>query len=260
MVNEGLTQGKSDKTDRLSLGSESHYPGGMIGGLTFEITRDARAACALRHAVFTGEMGVPEAVERDGFDAGCEHAILRDPARPDLGAVGAARLAPGTGYTGREFDTRRLHATGRPIVEVGRTCLHPAYRGSAAGLILFRGVAARLAQRGTGYLVGTASLPGADPVAHLGVLRALRAAALAPPDLCPVAFGPQALVVAGPPPPEGMRAVPPLIKSYLRAGAWIGDGGWIDGAFGCVDICLLLDMTRLRLPAPDRLAALGAPV
>ncbi|WP_167767063.1 GNAT family N-acetyltransferase [Jannaschia formosa] len=239
--------------------AESHYLGGMDGGLSFEITRDARAARALRRAVFTREMGVPTSVETDAFDAVSEHAILRDPSRPDLGAIAAARLAPGTGYTGREFDLWRLHATGRPIVELGRTCVHPAYRGSAAGLILFHGIAKRLAQQDTRYLVGTASLPGAEAKAHLGALRALRAAALAPPEVRPVARGPEALAVTGPPPPDAMRTVPPLIKSYLRAGAWVGDGAWVDRAFGCVDICILLDMTRLRLPGSRRRAIMGAP-
>ncbi|PWJ20837.1 GNAT family N-acetyltransferase [Jannaschia seohaensis] len=224
--------------------------------LTFEITGDARAACALRRSVFVEEMGIAPEIEADSFDATSEHAILRDPGRPELGAIGTARLARGTAYTAREFDLHRLCAAEGRVVELGRTCLHPDYRGGTAALTLFRGIAEQLLQRGVAYLVGTASLPGTDAAALMPVLRGLRDAALAPEELRPRARGPQAVAVtAG---AGDLRAAPPLIKAYLRAGAWVGEGAWIDADFGCTDICILLDMARLRLPGAGRRAPLGS--
>ena len=224
----------------------------METGLTFQIGRDARAARALRRRVFTDEIGVPASVEADAFDAGFEHATLHDPARPELGAVAATRVGRGTAYAGAEFDLSRLRATGRPLAEIGRTCLHPDYRGGLASLALFRGVTAHLAGQGVAYLVGTASLPGADPARHMAALRRLRAEALAPERLRPVARGPQAVAVGGPAPRDAMRAVPPLVKAYLRAGAWVGDGAFVDRAFDCVDVCIVMDLARLRLPGGRR--------
>jgi putative hemolysin len=224
----------------------------METGLTFRIGRDPRDARALRRKVFSEECGVPEQAETDAFDALCDHATLHDPARPALGAVAAARIARGAAYTAGEFDLSRLTATGRPLAEIGRTCLHPEYRGGLAGLALFRGVVQHLSGQGVAYLVGTASLRGADPVPHLPALRRLRLDALAPEGLRPVARGNEAIAISGVAPRDAMRTVPPLIKSYIRAGAWVGDGAWVDRAFDCVDICIVMDLARLRLPGGRR--------
>jgi putative hemolysin len=231
----------------------------METGLRFEIGRDPRAARALRRRVFCEELGVPEAAEADPFDAVCEHAILRDPARPELGAVAAARIGADAGYTAREFDLARLRTQPRPVAEIGRTCLHPDYRGGLAGMALFHGVLGHLARREIGFLVGTASLPGADPARHMPALRRLRQEALAPSELRPVARGADAVTVAGEAPRDAMRAVPPLIKSYLRAGAWVGEGAWLDRGFDCVDVCILLDLDRVRLPGRRSRAGEGLP-
>ncbi|WGH78796.1 GNAT family N-acetyltransferase [Jannaschia ovalis] len=214
---------------------------------------ELRAALALRRAVFVGEMGARD--DGDAHDAACEHLVLRDADRPGLGAVGTLRLAMGAEYTAREFDLSRLVATGRPLAEAGRSCLHPDYRGGTAGLYLFRGLLDALRARGVGYLVGTASFPGADAARHMEALRRLRQEALAPEALRPVAHGPNAVAVAGTAPRAAMRAVPALIKTYLRAGAWVGEGAWRDPDFDTVDICMVLDMAKVPAGPLPRIAA-----
>ena len=42
-----------------------------------------------------------------------------------------------------------------------------------------------------------------------------------------------------------MKAVPALIKGYLRLGGFIGEGGFIDHAFNTIDVCLVLDTARM---------------
>ena len=42
-----------------------------------------------------------------------------------------------------------------------------------------------------------------------------------------------------------MRAVPSLIKSYLRVGGFVGEGAFIDRVFNTTDVCLILDTARL---------------
>lgn len=239
--------------------------GRMQERFTLDVTRDPaemRAAQGLRHRVFVEERGRRGSVllECDPFDADSEHLVLRDRINPHAGVVATMRVARGGRYTAREFDIGRLERCGRPIAEAGRTCLHRDYRGGAAGLLLFQGMLAHLAARGTAYVVGTASFPGADPAPHMRALRRLRIEALAPEGLRPKAHGAEAVVVEGPEPRPAMRRVPPLIKSYLRAGAWIGDGAWVDRDFDTVDVCMVLDMARLRLPSPARVARLAAHV
>jgi len=36
-----------------------------------------------------------------------------------------------------------------------------------------------------------------------------------------------------------------LIKAYLRLGGFVGDGAFVDHDFNTVDVCLLMDTTRM---------------
>lgn len=221
--------------------------------LRLTLTRDpdlVAGALTLRRAVFVGEMGVRAEAEEDGLDAPCDHLILHDEARPDLGAVATLRLAEGCAGTMREFDLTSLRASGRALAEIGRVCLHRDYRGGLAAMLLFEGLRDVLHARGTEILLGAASFPGADPGRHMPALRRLRQEALAPADIRPMARGPGAIAVAGEAPRSAMRDVPALIKTYLRAGAWVGEGAYIDAGFDTVDVCVLIDLARA---APPRL-------
>lgn len=227
----------------------------MGPGFSLHLGRDAGtvgAARALRHAVFVGERGAapgPDGREGDAHDAACDHLILRDRADPARGAVAALRIADGGAYVGRLFDLSLLHATGRPIAEAGRACVHPDYRGGFAASVLLMGLIDILRARGIQIAVGAASFPGAAPDRHMPALRRLRIEALAPEAMRPVVHGPGRVAVAGDAPRAAMAGVPALIKAYLRAGAWVGDGAHVDAAFGTVDVCMVLDLARLRLPA-----------
>jgi predicted GNAT family N-acyltransferase len=59
--------------------------------------RDAEALRGVRMTVFVQEQGVPEALEWDGLDPDCRHALALDEGG---GAVGCARLLP-DGHIGR---------------------------------------------------------------------------------------------------------------------------------------------------------------
>ncbi len=219
----------------------------MPPDLSLLVTRDpalVAQALALRRAVFVDEMGAAPEANEDGFDRACDHLVLRDRARPEAGVVATLRLSDGTASTGREFDVSALRATGARLAETGRACLHPDYRGGSTGLFLFSGLLDVLQTRQIAAVVGTASFPGADVAVHLPALRRLRQDALAPEGIRPVAIGPGAVTVSGDAPRGAMRDVPALIKTYLRAGAWVGDGAYVDAAFNTVDVCILLDLSR----------------
>ena len=42
-----------------------------------------------------------------------------------------------------------------------------------------------------------------------------------------------------------LRALPPLIKGYLRLGAFIGDGAVIDRQFGTIDVAIVLPVAGI---------------
>jgi L-ornithine Nalpha-acyltransferase len=43
-----------------------------------------------------------------------------------------------------------------------------------------------------------------------------------------------------------LRALPPLLKGYLRLGAYIGDGAVIDHEFGTTDVLIVLPMSVIQ--------------
>lgn len=226
-------------------------------GLRAGVARDPdtiAAAQALRRLVFRGGA----APDVDHLDDLCDHVVLRDDDDPRQGVIGAMRVARGTGYTSREFDVSGLVSSGRCVAEIGRTCLHPDWRGGIGAAVLFEAALDRLRGIGAEIVCGVASFPGADPVRHMPALSALRDRALAPAGIRPVAWGPQAVPIEGGVRASAMRDVPALIKAYLRAGAWVGEGAWVDRHLDTVDVCIVLDLDRMCLPvAARRLRAVG---
>ena len=56
-----------------------------------------------------------------------------------------------------------------------------------------------------------------------------------------------------------LKAIPPLIKGYLRLGAFVGDGAVIDRQFGTTDVLIILPVEKIdpryfeHFGAPDEL-------
>ncbi len=152
------------------------------GHLTLRLARDARdlaAAQRLRYRVFVKELGAGgplvdhgAMLERDKFDDVCDHLLLID-TRRDAGAlddvVGVYRLLPGAKlaagqpfYSEGEFDVQALRASGRELLELGRSCVHPDYRGGSAMLHLWNSLAEYVLDRGIEVMFGAASFHGTD--------------------------------------------------------------------------------------------------
>ncbi|QFS82465.1 hypothetical protein FIU97_06565 [Roseivivax sp. THAF40] len=224
--------------------------------------QDLQAAQRLRYRVFVEELGgggeeVDHAagIEQDRFDPVCDHLLLFDDARPAEPVVGVYRLLRNEGaqkagrfYTEAEYDLDPLRQTGRPLLELGRSCLHEDYRGGAAMMHLWQGLAAYVEDHGPHILFGVASFHGTDTKALAQPLSNLHHRHLAPPDLRvrSRAYHPMDLVPASEiDRRQAVRDTPALIKAYLRLGGMVGDGAFIDHAFNTVDVCLILETSQL---------------
>ena len=223
--------------------------------ISFAETReDVRAAQRLRHRVFIEEMGahvgaLRSDLERDRYDPFCEHLIVRD--RETLQVVGTYRmLTPqraerlGTFIAGEEFDLSALDPLRGGLAEVGRACIHPAYRSGAAIMLLWTGIARSVMTRGIRHLFGCASIGMEDGGANArAVYDDLAARHLAPDAYRVTPRRP----LAAPPAAAAERArVPALLKGYLRLGAWIcGEPAW-DPDFNTADLLVLLPLERVE--------------
>ena len=221
------------------------------------------AAQRLRYDVFVQELGAdgPDVDhdarrEQDRFDPFARHLLLRHHNRPDgQDVVGVYRLldqagaaAAGQFYCEDEYDLTPLRQSGKTLLELGRSCLHPDYRGGAGMMLLWQALSDIVATEKIGILFGVASFHGTDVQALAGPLSFLHHRHLAPENLRVSAKGPRVDVL-----PEdqidrvaAMRQTPALIKAYLRLGGVVGAGTFVDQAFNTTDICLILDTNAVN--------------
>ena len=73
---------------------------------------------------------------------------------------------------------------------------------------------------------------------------------LAPPELRAAALLPHRvemnrLEACAIDPRAAARALPPLVKGYLRLGAMVGDGGFVDHQFNTVDVFVVMPVDRI---------------
>ena len=128
------------------------------------------------------------------------------------------------------------------MVEIGRSCVHPDYRTGATIALLWSGLAQYMIHRGYDYLIGCASISMADGGHGAAALFDQLAEYMSPIEYrvfprCPL---PLASLRN-----EQRIAVPPLIKGYLRAGAFIcGEPAW-DPDFNTADLPILMPMDRI---------------
>ncbi|WP_134727178.1 GNAT family N-acetyltransferase [Paracoccus luteus] len=228
---------------------------------------DLTAAQRLRYRVFVQELGGDgplvdhdNQLERDEFDPVVDHLVLvdtrRDPAALDH-VVGVYRLLPGTRaagfgrfYCDDEYDLGPLRRSGRNLLELGRSCVDPAYRGGSGMFLLWNALADYVLDHGIEILFGVASFHGTDIDALAPALSWLHHHHLAPPDLRPVAraAGYQRMDLIAPDALQrrsAMIAMPALIKAYLRLGGVVGEGAFVDRAFNTTDVFLLMDTAAM---------------
>ncbi|SDU11775.1 GNAT family N-acetyltransferase [Halopseudomonas salegens] len=206
------------------------------------------AAQKLRYQVFRDTYGAELSTQtderdQDHFDLFCEHLIVRDLHTDQIIATTrlldsrAARLAGGF-YSESEFQLVGLNELRGNIVEIGRTCVHPAYRSGACIATLWSGIAQMMNSRGYSYLIGCASIGVRDGglQAH-AVMQRLRERYLSREWLNAIPRLPLPEMEL---PANVTAQLPPLLKAYMRLGAQIcGEPCW-DPAFNVADIFILL--------------------
>lgn len=228
---------------------------------------DLKAAQRLRYQVFVEELGGDGALvdhtarlECDKYDPYYDHILLIDRAQPGHPVVGVYRVFRGnmvgpngkTGqfYTEGEYDLTQLKNSGKRLLELGRSCVRADYRGGMAMTRLWNGLAAYVGEHDIEVLFGVASFHGTDVEALKQPLSYLHYNHLAPEGLRVRAAAPHFQTMKLLPEDQvdtrlAARAVPPLIKAYLRLGGFVGDGVFIDRAFNTTDVCLVMNIAGM---------------
>jgi putative hemolysin len=225
--------------------------------LSFGMARtgaDVEEAQRIRFKVFGEEMGakLPSAhlgLDIDRYDRYCDHLLVRDHNQNKV--VGTYRILPpqqavkaGGYYSETEFDISRLAHLRDRMVEVGRSCVHEDYRDGATITQLWSGLADYIGKHSHEYLIGCASISMNDGGHYAAsVYNKVHKLHAAPAEYrvfphCPL-------------PLESLNQnleviIPPLIKGYLRLGAYIaGEPAW-DPDFNCADLFILMPVSRMN--------------
>ncbi|KEQ03925.1 GNAT family N-acetyltransferase [Pseudorhizobium pelagicum] len=245
---------------------------GRIGSLETRLARTERevnAAQAVRYRVFVEEMkaqlpadAMRQRRDFDAYDAVCDHLLVVDRSIDgdiEDQIVGTYRLlrqqvamAHGGFYSASEFDIAPLLARhpDKKFMELGRSCVLPAYRTKRTVELLWQGNWAYALKHGVSAMFGCASFFGTRPEEHALALSFLHhnarvkgewhVAALPElyreMDLMPVEAANAR---------KALNAMPPLIKGYLRLGAMIGEGAVVDQAFNTTDVLVVLPISAI---------------
>jgi putative hemolysin len=252
---------------------------GRMGNLEVRLARsrsDLRKAQKLRYEVFYEEMdAVPNAAamisrrDEDPFDAICDHLLVVDygehredrrPWRRQPRVVGTYRVLRqdaaerGEGfYSQNEYNLKPLLAAkGRDhhFMELGRSCVLKPYRNKRTLELLWHGIWAYVREHGVDVMIGCASFPGIDPKQHAVPLSFLHHHARAPKEWRARAHDKlyidmNMMAAKDIDARTALKAMPPLIKGYLRLGAYFGDGAVIDRQFGTTDVLVVLPVEAI---------------
>jgi len=243
---------------------------GRIGSLEVRLARsveEIEAAQAVRYRVFCEELGaqvtIPGATTQrdvDVFDDVCDHLIVCDrnlPGPDHRRVVGTYRLLPqeraelnGGFYSASEFELNGLMERNRNLrfVELGRSCVLPAYRTKRTIEAMWQAIWAYVKRHEIDVMAGCASFHGTIPAAHAEALSFLRhhcraegnwAVNAVPERYRSMDLMPEEAIN----PKAALMAMPPLIKGYLRLGARFGDGCVVDHEFGTTDVFVVLPVS-----------------
>lgn len=254
---------------------------GRIGDLQVQLANsraDILQAQRLRYEVFYEEMSAaPTAVaamrrrDQDPYDAVCDHLLVVDTTvdpvpseawmhrrRPRV--VGTYRVlrqdralrAYGF-YTQIEYDVAPLIASKSPgyrFMELGRSCVLKPYRNKRSVELLWHGLWTYIREHKVDVMIGCASFEGTNPDVHAMALSFLHHHALAPPEWrCrahPHLYQSMDLLPKGKIDVKAaLKGMPPLIKGYLRLGAFVGEGAVIDRQFGTTDVFVILPVEKI---------------
>ena len=210
-------------------------------------------AQSLRYQVFIEEMGAQASdtggLEADGFDAYCEHLLVRDNATNQV--VGTYRILnpnsafeAGGYYSAGEFDLSRLAHLFNNMVEVGRACVHPSYRSGGTIAMLWAGLANYMQTHNYEYMIGCASVPIHDG-GHIAasLYHKLKEDYLSPAEYRVFPHNPLPIHALK---NDLQVACPPLIKGYMRLGAYIcGEPAW-DASFNTADMLVMLPLSKIN--------------
>ncbi len=221
----------------------------------------------LRHKIFIDEICdsnkkiVESRIEKDKFDDYYKHLIIIDHQDPTLHPkgkiIGVTRVMLSDEihedkgfYCSQEFNLTPIIATQKKCIEIGRTCIDPRYRNTLILHYLWIEIGAFCSNNGVELLFGVASFKGNSVNKISMALSFIHYEYLAPAEIRPKALkdGFIAMNIIQKNAIDkfnALKQMPNLLKSYLRFGAKVGEGAFIDKELNTIDILVIVDVLNM---------------
>jgi len=211
----------------------------------------------LRHEVFVQEWqgkSLPFGVDVDKYDFEADHLIIYSKKQEQ--AVGTYRLLcsrfTNRFYSQSEFEMDQFLRWGFTKLEMGRACVHPDFRDGNTIDLLWKGLSRYIELADVRFLFGCSSVRIEDQRYAEALMKSFFEKGQWSDDfqIRPTKkyryskFSMESGFALEP--SESRKLVPPLLRSYLAAGAKVYGQPAYDRAFGCIDILTILDMKHLN--------------
>jgi putative hemolysin len=238
-----------------------------------ETTEDLRAAQRLRWLAFRAGPGTDagpgaEGLDRDGFDGACTHVLIEEASSGALVCCFRLMHLPsgaeiGRSYSAQFYELSALHAHAGPMVEMGRFCVHPAWRDPDILRVAWAAMTAHVDATGVQMMFGCSSFQGTEAQDYLDAFALLHARHLAPPRWLPRVKAPAVVRFAGlgrgrPDLKRAMARMPPLLRTYLMMGGWVSDHAVVDRDLGTMHVFTGLEVGRVPAARARALRGLSA--
>lgn len=235
---------------------------------------DIARAQHLRWQAFRAPRGgagatVAEGRDADSHDRRCLHVLIEEACSGALaGCFRLMALADGRAisrsYSARFYDLSGLSRYGAPMAEIGRFCIRPGLHDPDILRIAWGAITRHVDDNGVGLLFGCSSFRGTEWRAHAEAFAALAQSHAAPPQWLPRAKAPEVVDFAplraghACDPKRAMAAMPPLLRSYLAMGGWVGDHAVVDRDLGTLHVFTGLEIRAIPPGRARLLRAIGA--
>ncbi|MGR3724127.1 GNAT family N-acetyltransferase [Abyssibius alkaniclasticus] len=225
---------------------------------------DIAAAQALRSLCFRGDASATDA---DGYDLRCAHVLVEDSRNNDrlVCTFRIQHFASGQdvakSYSAQYYELSALAAYPGSLVEMGRFCVAPDMRDPDILRSAWRMMADYVEQNGIEMLFGCSSFKGAEAESHKDAFALLAARHIAPRRWLPRVKAPSVFRFARrlkrikPDMGAALRAMPPLLRTYLVMGGWVSDHAVVDRDLNTMHVFTGLEIGQIPAARRARLRA-----
>jgi putative hemolysin len=208
----------------------------------------------LRHSVFLSETHNEELLDVDQYDSECDHILIRCNKTNDI--VGTYRVITANNHVGfyseSEFQLDNFLKSKSIKMELGRACIHPYHRNGHVIDLLWRGIGEYSTRINAQFIFGCSSTPIWREEKVLGLLKYLEQDSSHSNEFEIEPVGKYDYPLNN----EGLvcwdnadfykKLIPPLLQSYINAGAKVYGRPAIDNEFDCLDFFTIIEVATIK--------------